>query len=175
MTTSMPRAARASGTLYRRSRTRFIAPTVVAWTATGPTPASTRRMALMPMAALASSPVERPAKNPVGRRSRRSHTAGCRVASIRPSTRSTVRFCVSMNAAHTRPVTATASAAWTMSPVSASGTYVPSTCPVAMGTRAPRPTVTRLLRTRLRRSPKEPLRLKRSSRVRPVPRSGRGR
>ena len=60
-----------------------------------------RRMVLMPIAALASSPVERSAKNFVGSRSSRSHTAGCSALSMRPSMRRMVMFCSSMNAAET--------------------------------------------------------------------------
>ncbi len=83
---------------------------------------STRRIALMPMAALASSPVERWAKNFVGRRSSRSQTAGCNVASIRPSTRRIAVFCISMNAVDTTVVATSASDVWTIRLFSAFGT-----------------------------------------------------
>lgn len=79
-------------------------------------------MALTPIAALASSPVERSAKKDVGSRSSRSQIAGCKVASMRPSTRSRVRFCSSMKAAETTLLTMIAQETCTISPVSAPGT-----------------------------------------------------
>ena len=132
-------------------------------------------MALMPIAALASSPVERSVKNLVGSRNSLSHTAGCNALSIRPSIRSTVRFCNSMKAAETTLVMMTARETWTIRLLSALGTYTPSTLPVAMGTRAPRPTVTSPARARLRRSSRVPRRLKRIRRHMVMGRSGSGR
>lgn len=129
----------------------------------------------MPIAALASSPVERSAKNFVGSLSSRSHTAGWSVASIRPSSRSMVRFCSSMNAAATTPLTITARHTCTISPCWAFGTYSPSTLPVAIGTSAPITTVTSPLSSRFVRSPAVPRMLKRSSPRGPRPASGSGR
>lgn len=122
MTISIAIAVNASGTLKQNRRTRFIAPTVPACTAIGPMPDSTRRMALMPIAALASSPVDRSVKNLVGRRNSRSHTAGWSVLSMRPSMRRMVRFCISMKTAETMLVTMTASETCTMRLFSALGT-----------------------------------------------------
>lgn len=122
ITTSIASAVSASGTLKHSSRTRFITPTVPACTATGPMPERTRRIALTPIAALASSPVERSVKNFVGSLNSRSHTAGWRVLSMRPSIRRMVRFWSSMKAADTMPVTMTASETCTMRSFSARGT-----------------------------------------------------
>lgn len=129
----------------------------------------------MPIAALASSPVEREAKKRVGSRSSRSHTAGCSAPSIRPSIRRIVRFCNSMNAADTMLVTITATDTWTIRSDSAFGTYSPSTRPVATGTRAPIATVTRPAPSRFRTSPRVPRALNRSSRSGLSGRSGSGR
>lgn len=129
----------------------------------------------MPIAALASSPVERSVKNFVGSRSSRSQTAGWSVLSIRPSIRRTVRFCRSMKAAETTLVIMMAREACTIRLLSALGTYSPSTLPVAIGTREPRPTVTSPLRARLRTSIRVPRRLKSISRHRLMGRSGSGR
>ncbi len=174
-TSSTPIAASAIGTLCTSSSTRLTPATVTDCTAVGPIPDSTRRIALMPIAALASSPVERSAKKAVGSRSSRSQTAGCNAASIRPSRRSSVNDWSSMNAAETTPATITATHICAISPVCARGTYAPSTCPVATGTSAPSATVTRPLRTRLRRSPREPRRLKNISRRSVSGPSGSGR
>lgn len=140
------------------------APTVPACTITELMPDSTRRIALMPMAALASSPVERSAKNRVGSLSSRSQTAGWRVASTRPSTRRMAVFCISMNAVETTVVATIASAVWTIRLFSAFGTYSPSTRPVAIGTSAPRPTATSPPSSRARRSAPVPRRQKPSNR-----------
>ncbi len=175
MTTSMPIAAMAIDGLYQNSSPRFIAPTVTDCATTGPTPASSRRIALMPIAALASSPVERWVKNRVGSRSNRSHTAGCSAASIRPSRRRMDRFSSSVNAAATTPLTITARHTWTIRPVCAVGTYSPSTLPVATGTSAPIATVTRPASSSADRSPRVPRRLNRSRPNGVRPRSGSGR
>lgn len=127
------------------------------------------------MAALASSPVERDVKNFVGSRNSLSHTAGWSVASIRPSSRSMVRFCISMKAADTTLAIMMARQNWTIRLSWAFGTNSPSTLPVAIGTSAPRATVTRPLIARLRMSPPVPRRLNRSSRNGLNRRSGSGR
>lgn len=134
-----------------------------------------RRIELMPMAALASSPVERDAKNRVGSLNRRSHTAGWSALSILPSMRRIVRFCSSMNAADTMLVTMTARETCTIRSVWAFGTYTPSTRPVATGTKAPIATVTRPASSRLRTSARVPRALNRSSRSGLSARSGSGR
>ncbi|CAM5483124.1 hypothetical protein SHIRM173S_11869 [Streptomyces hirsutus] len=172
---SIPIAARAIGTLNHSSSPRFTAPTVTDWATVGPTPASFRRMALMPMAALASSPVERSVKNDVGSRSSLSHTAGWSAASTRPSSRSRVRFCSSMKAAATTLLRITARHTCTISPVCAFGTNSPSTFPVARGTRAPSATVTSPLSSSPVRSPRVPAMQNRISRSGPSRRSGNGR
>lgn len=129
MTTSMPIAASASasGELWKRCSPRLTAPTVPACTATGPTPVITRRIALIPIAALASSPVERSVKNFVGSLNSRSHTAGCRVLSIRRSIRGRVRLCSSMNVAPTTLVIIRTRHTCAIRSVCARGTNVPST------------------------------------------------
>lgn len=129
----------------------------------------------MPMAALASSPVERSVKNVVGSLSSRSHTAGWSVASIRPSSRKMVMFWSSMKAAATTALTSTARHTCWISPCWARGTYSPSTLPVATGTSAPIATVTSPLRSRPVRSRPVPRMLNRSSPSGPSPRSGSGR
>ncbi len=171
----MPIAASAIGTLYQSSSTRFIAPTVTDCATVGPTPASSLRIALMPMAALASSPVERSVKNVVGSLSSRSQTAGWSVASTRPSNRRTVRFCSSMKAAATTPLSITARHTCAISPVWAFGTNSPSTLPVATGTSAPSATVTRPASSSADRSRRVPRRQNRSSPSGPSRRSGSGR
>ena len=129
----------------------------------------------MPIAALASSPVERSVKNFVGSLSSRSQTAGWSVASIRPSSRRMVRFSSSMKAAATTLLIITARQTWTISPVCAFGTNSPSTLPVAIGTNAPMATVTRPLISRFVRSPPVPRMLKRSRPSGLSGRSGSGR
>lgn len=171
----MPIAARAMGTLYQSSRPRFTAPTVTDWATTGPTPARVRRIALMPMAALASSPVERDAKNFVGSLSKRSQTAGWRVASIRPSIRRIVRFCSNRNAADTTLASMIARQTRTIRSSCAFGTYSPRILPVATGTREPSTTVTRPLSSRPVMSPPVPWRLQRIRRSGVGTRSGNGR
>ncbi len=171
----MPSAASAIGTLNHSSSPRFTAPTVTDWVTVGPTPASIRRIALIPIAALASSPVDRSVKNRVGSRSSLSHTAGWSVASTRPSSRSRVRFCSSMNAAATTLLSITARHTCTMRSVRAVGTYSPSTLPVASGTSAPSATVTRPLSSSQVRSPRVPDTQKRISRSGLSRRSGSGR
>ncbi|CAM5635656.1 hypothetical protein SALBM217S_00589 [Streptomyces griseoloalbus] len=171
----MPIAASAIGTLNHSSNARSTAPTVTDWVTVGPTPASIRRIALMPIAALASSPVDRSVKNRVGSLSSLSHTAGWSVASTRPSSRSSVRFCNSMNAAATTLLRITARHTCTIRSVCAFGTYSPSTRPVARGTSAPSTTVTRPLSTSPVRSPRVPPMQNRPSRSGLSPRSGSGR
>lgn len=129
----------------------------------------------MPIAALASSPVERWVKNRVGSRSSLSHTAGWSAASIRPSSRRMDRFSSSVNAAATTPLTITARHTCTMGPVCALGTNSPSTLPVATGTSAPIATVTRPASSRASRSPRVPRRLNRSRPSGVSALSGRGR
>ncbi len=175
MTTSMPIAAIAIGTLNHSSSPRFIAPTVTDWATVGPTPASSLRIELMPIAALASSPVERSVKKLVGSLSSRSHTAGWSVASIRPSSRRMVMFCNSMKAAATTLLSITARHTCTIRSVCAFGTNSPSTLPVAMGTSAPIATVTRPLISRPARSPRMPCRQNRSNLSGLRLRSGSGR
>ena len=80
-----------------------------------------------------------------------------------------------MKAADTTLVIMTARETWTMRLFSAFGTYTPSTWPVAIGTSAPRATVTSPPSSRLRRSPPVPRRLNRSSRSGLSGRSGSGR
>ncbi len=130
----------------------------------------------MPIAALASSPVERSVKNFVGSRNSRSQTAGWSVASIRPSIRSRVRFCSSMKAADTTLLIMTASETWTISAVCAFGTNSPSTLPVAIGTSAPMRDRHQAAQQQVRaHRPRVPRRLNRSSRSGLMPRSGSGR
>ncbi len=138
-------------------------------------PAIIRRMELMPIAALASSPVERSVKNFVGSLNNRSQTAGWSVDSIRPSSRRMVRFCISMKAAATTLLIITARQTCTIRSLWAFGTYSPSTLPVAIGTNAPIATVTSPLIIRFDRSPAVPRMLKRSSPSGLRPRSGSGR
>ena len=103
----------------------------------------------MPIAALASSPVERSVKNFVGSRSSRSQTAGWSVASIRPSIRSMVRFCSSMKAAATTLVTITARQTCTIRlGLRPSARTRRAPCRSRSGTSAPSATVTSPLSSR---------------------------